>query len=110
MKHSRGSDGERPLLLSTLLLSLAENHQDPIRLADIVAHFGPRAFGAVLFIVALINLIPLTPGSQSVLGLPLLIIAPQLALGAGAPWLPRFLAERSVSRSLLNRLCRRAAP
>jgi hypothetical protein len=109
MKHDQGFDEEQ-LALSNLVLSLGDSDQDPVSFADIVARFGRRALGAVLFIFALLCLLPLPPGSTTVLGLPLLMLAPQLAWGARTPWLPRFLARRTVSRSVLNRACRRAAP
>lgn len=110
MKQSEAPDQEQRLPLSALLLSLAESHRGPVSLADVVAHFGRRAFGAVLFIFALLNLLPLPPGSTTVLSLPLLVIAPQLAFGADTPWLPRFLAQKTVSPSVLNGLCQRATP
>jgi hypothetical protein len=77
---------------------------------EIIAHFGRRAFGAVLFLFAIPNLLPLPPGSSTVLGLPLLIIAPQLALGKREPWIPRALGRRTVAPGALASVCRRAAP
>ncbi|HEX5379794.1 MAG TPA: exopolysaccharide biosynthesis protein [Phenylobacterium sp.] len=96
--------------LSDLLLTLAEDSTGKISVTDIMHHFGRRAFGAVLFILAIPNLLPLPPGSSTVLGMPLLIIAPQLALGARKPWLPGPIGRRTIDRAALSRLCRRAAP
>lgn len=101
---------EDTLNLSVLLQSLAESGADRVSFADITAHFGRRALGAALFIFALLNMLPLPPGSTTVLGLPLLVLAPQLAIGARTPWLPRFLARWSLRRSLLDRVSRKAAP
>ncbi len=101
---------EDTLRLSDLLRSLAESSADRVSLADVAAHFGRRAFGAALFFFALLNLLPLPPGSTTVLGLPLLVMAAQLAIGARTPWLPRFMARWSMRRSLIDRVCRRAAP
>jgi hypothetical protein len=105
----RSTLGER-LPLSALLLTLAEGDPGPVSFDSIVAHFGRRAFGAVLFVFAVPNLLPLPPGSSTFLSLPLLIIAPQLARGAHEPWIPRALGRQTVDRAALRRLCQRIAP
>jgi hypothetical protein len=101
---------EEGLTLSALLLTLADRPAARLSIEEIVAHFGRRAFGAVLFFFALPNLLPLPPGSSTVLGLPLLLIAPQLALGGNEPWLPRALARRTVDAPTIDAACRRLAP
>jgi len=101
---------EEGLPLSTLLLTLAEGGQAPVSVDEIIAHFGRRAFGAILFVFAVPNLLPLPPGSSTFLSLPLLIIAPQLAGGAKEPWIPRALGRRTVDRAVLARICQRSAP
>lgn len=101
---------ETRLSLADLLNGLAEGQEDGISLGEILGHFGPRAFGAVLFVFSIPNLLPLPPGSSTVLGLPLLIIAPQLAFGAHRPWIPRFLSRRTVDRRSLAKACGRLAP
>ena len=55
--------------------------EDDMRLGDIVDRFGRRALGSLLFVLAIPNLLPLPPGSSTVLGAPLLLLSPQLALG-----------------------------
>jgi hypothetical protein len=101
---------EARLPLSAVLLTLADLAEGPISVARIIDHFGPRAFGAVLFIFAIPNLAPLPPGSTTVLGLPLLIIAPQLAFGGRRPWIPKALGRLSIDGRTLAGVCRRAAP
>ena len=96
--------------LSALLLTLAEGGSGPVSVDAIIAHFGRRAFGAVLFVFAVPNLLPLPPGSSTFLSLPLLLLAPQLAHGAREPWVPRALGRRTVDRAALWRLCQRVAP
>lgn len=96
--------------LSTLLRGLAELQEDRISVGEIVERFGARAFGAVLFVFAIPNLLPLPPGSSTVLGMPLLIAAPQLAFGARKPWLPRFLTRRSIERRSLAAACLKMVP
>jgi hypothetical protein len=95
------SEAPNNAALSELLRSLCDGPPGPMRVRDIVDHFGHRAFGAVLFVFSVPNLLPLPPGSSTILGLPLVIIAPQLAIGARRPWLPRAVADRTVDRAAL---------
>ena len=101
---------EAHLPLSELLLTVARGPGDTTTLGEIVSHFGPRAFGAVLFVFAVPNLLPLPPGTSTLLGLPLLLIAPQLAFGGHRPWIPKRMARQAVDRETITRVCRRAAP
>ena len=78
--------------------------RDSVSVGEIVDRFGTRAFGALLFIFALPNLLPLPPGSSTVLGAPLLLLAPQVALGVDAPWLPRSVDGRRISGADLNKV------
>jgi hypothetical protein len=96
--------------LSDLLRGLTDGPAGPIRVREMVDHFGHRAFGAMLFAFSVPNLLPLPPGSSAVLGLPLVLLAPQLALGVKSPWLPRFAAERTVDRQALARGFSRIIP
>lgn len=89
--------------LSELLQDLCEGPPGPVRVRDMVDHFGPRAFGAVLFAFSVPNLLPLPPGSSTVLGMPLVLLSPQLALGVKSPWLPKGVAERTIDRQTLSR-------
>ena len=90
---------------------VADGPGDSVTVGELVAHFGPRAFGAVLFVFAMPNLLPLLPpGTSTVLGLPLLLIAPQLALGGRKPWIPNRLARHVVDRETIGRVCQRASP
>src|SRR3954467_1160378 len=93
-------DKDQHAALSTLLSRLSEG-EGPLTVGEMVDHFGERAFGALLFAFSVPNLLPLPPGSSTVLGAPLLILAPQLMLGVKAPWLPRALKRRSVDRAVL---------
>ena len=96
--------------LSSLLRRLAGEIEDQIRLADLARSFGDRTFGALLLVFALPNLIPLPPGSSTVLGVPLIFIAAQLALGRPELWLPRSIGERSFAKGDLQRLVNYTLP
>ena len=107
---TNAAEGPPKQALSDLLRSLCDGPPGPMRVHDMVHHFGHRAFGAVLFIFAVPNCLPLPPGSSGVLGLPLVIIAPQLAVGMRHPWLPKAVAERTVERATLNRVFGKVIP
>ena len=103
-------ESERRLPLSELLVALCPEGPGRIDLGEILDGVGGRAFGAVLFILGLLNLLPLPPGATTVLGFPLLIVAPQLIAGRRAPWLPARLIRLSVERTTLRRFCARVVP
>jgi hypothetical protein len=101
---------EQRLSLSDLLLTLSEGDAESVSVDALVEHFGRRAFGAVLFIFSIPNLLPLPPGSSTFLSLPLLILAPQLAVGRRRPWVPRWLGKRTVRRETLRHMTERVVP
>ena len=88
--------------LSGILADLLDGGGERIAIGDMVDAFGPRAFGALLFVFSIPNLLPLPPGSSTVLSIPLLIIAPQLLIGVPNLWLPRAIDKRSLRRSDLK--------
>jgi hypothetical protein len=104
------AEGPTKQALSDLLRSLCDGPPGPMRVRDMVDHFGHRAFGAVLFIFAVPNCLPLPPGSSGFLGMPLVIIAPQLAIGMRRPWLPRWVADRTIERATLNKVFGKVIP
>lgn len=83
-----------------LLDQLAEGDPDDlIRLGDLLAGFGRRAFGVLLFLA-----IPpaFIPGVAGVISSPIvLLVAVQLIIGRRRPWLPQFLARRGPHRHVL---------
>lgn len=102
------NEGRKPL--SQMLTELCEQPVESMAIGDIVESFGRRAFGALLFVFAVPNLLPLPPGSSTVLGAPLLLLSPQVAIGLRSPWLPRFLARRTVRTADLRRAFSRLLP
>jgi len=68
-----------------------------------------RAIGALIFVFAFPNTFPLPPGASSILGAPLLFLTAQLALGR-APWLPKFIADRSLEREHFAAIVQRVSP
>ena len=89
--------------LSCLLREIATPAHGKITVEEIVQRFGRRAFGGILFAFSIPNLLPLPPGSSSVLGLPLVLGAPQLMVGSDHLWLPRSVGTKGVDRAALSK-------
>jgi hypothetical protein len=89
--------------LSAILREVAESDAERVCVADLMARFGESAMGALLLIFGLLCMLPLPPGSTTVLGAPLLLLAPQLVIGRTAPWIPRALSSRSIAVEDLRR-------
>lgn len=96
--------------LSVVLVRLAhDTTRDRITIGDLLQALGDRALGALMFIFAVPNVMPVPPGVSAVLGAPLLFLSVQLMFGL-RPWLPAIVAKRSISRDDLNTLVRRIVP
>jgi hypothetical protein len=91
------------LSLSAHIRALGDQAAEKVTLGEIIDSFGRRAFGALLFVLAIPNLLPLPPGSSTILGAPLMLISPQMVIGFQTLWLPRFLDDRQMSRAELAR-------
>ena len=111
--RGRRGDGQprpRPRRLSAVLREIAGSGDERIGLDALVRAFGNRSFGAMMLLFAMPNVIPLPPGSSAIFGVPLVIIAAQLALGRSALWLPGFLQRRSIRTADLKRIIDRILP
>lgn len=103
--------GTQPLPFSRLLTEVLRGHAgERLTLSELSACLRDRAWGGLLLIFAAINLLPLPPGATTITGLPLLMIAAQLAAGRSQPWFPRKLDRRGVSAEHLARIAAKIAP
>lgn len=96
--------------LSAILIEICRPSSTCVTVEEIMSRFGSRAFGAALFVFSLPNLLPLPPGSSTVLGAPMALLAPQVAIGVRCPWLPRRVAQRPLRRADLRRVFQRLIP
>ena len=101
-------DRRRPL--SELLIEISDDPDPEVTIGEIVHRLGRRSFGALLFIFAAPNWLPLPPGSSTFLAAPLILLAPQIALGIRGPWLPRFIDARKLKRTDLAGALRKLIP
>lgn len=78
--------------------------QDELEIADIQDALGRDAFGPSLLMFGLLSLSPLgdVPGGPTVLGIGIVAIATQMAIGRDGLWLPKFIAKRTISASHLQ--------
>jgi hypothetical protein len=90
----------KPRRLSEVVLAI--DLKQTITVGSLIDEFGDRAFGALIFILSIPNLIPAPPGTSTVLGLPLLILTFQLMVGRPAVWLPEKIRNRQVSAGLIQ--------
>jgi hypothetical protein len=96
--------------LSAMLLALsADTQRDRISIGDLLTALGDRATAALMFIFAFANVLPTPPGTSTILGTPLIFLAAQLALRQ-QPWLPAFVANRSMTRADFSTLVNRIVP
>lgn len=95
---------------SAILTALGEDDdRERISVADIFAAMEDRAFGALMLIFALPNVVPTPPGTSAILGAPLIFLSAQMMFGM-KPWLPDFIARRSMTRADFAALVVRLAP
>lgn len=104
------NDPETELPLSAVLLDIVDHAEPRISVAELMEKFGGRAIGALLFIFGLACMLPLPPGATTIFGFPLLLLAPQLVIGAAAPWLPDQVKNRTLSTADLRKGLPRLIP
>lgn len=74
---------------------------DRITLGQLTQILGDRAFGLLVLIFALPNIIPMIPGVSTVSGVVIAIVGLQMLIGRHEPWLPAAIAARSLPRDQL---------
>jgi len=95
---------------STILRLFAASPQERIAIGELLDGFGDRSFGAAMLLLALPNTVPLPPGASTIFGLPLMLIAAQLALGRRTVWLPAAIRNRSIATTVFSRIVHATRP
>lgn len=86
---------------------IAENAGEAgVTLREFLEALGERAFGAMLFVLALPCCIPFLYGVPQVVAVPMMAIAAQMAFGRHEPWLPGKLADRRIDKKGLERMAK----
>ncbi|MBN9070169.1 MAG: exopolysaccharide biosynthesis protein [Rhizobiales bacterium] len=90
--------------LSGVFTRMAAEANGPISLRAVRDELGDRGFAGLLIFFAALNMVPLPPPASTIFGLPLLIVAAQLAYGTERAWLPRFVLEKSISAEQFRKM------
>lgn len=101
---------ERRLLLSEMMGEIAADDDPTVTLGEIIHRLGHRAFGAMFFVFAAPNWLPMPPGASTFLGFPLVLMTPQMIFGVRGPWLPNFIDERPIKRKTMADAFRKLIP
>jgi len=105
----RKKKNHRPRATDILEGFLRDFKNETVTLADILNLLGHSAFGIVIFVLALANiLIANLPGMSTILGLPIMLISLQMIWGAQRPWLPKYLAEKQFKRENFEKIVHRS--
>lgn len=109
LETSRVTD-DPPLSTSQVFLSLKTlGAGERIALGALTHALGDRAFGLLVLIFALPNIIPMIPGVSTVSGVVIAVVGLQMLIGRHEPWLPAFLAQRTLPRDQLAAMIDRTA-
>lgn len=101
----------KPRPLSQMLRELAERQdQEKVTIRCIREALADRSFATFLILTCLINLLPFPPGTTIVLGVPIVIVAVQMVVGAKTIWLPDFFLRMSLSQKAFHKMTTRIIP
>lgn len=111
-KHKPALDPLNGNKISDILAALPSRFKAPtLTVADLSEALSGRAYGMLLLVLALPNLIPIpAPGLSAVVGAPLILVTLQMMLGLKSPWFPHFIAKRTLKTQQLKRVCARVLP
>jgi hypothetical protein len=76
----------------------------------VVERLGSRAFGAIILLMSLPNIIPQIPGMSTIFGLLIMLPAMQLVLGLRRMWLPGYLARIKLPTAKVAAVVKLAIP
>ena len=110
---SAGSEGEAERPLETLIDEAAGDSDDgdELSVAKVIERIGHRGFGPLLTLPALIALLPPVggiPGVPTLMGIIIFLLSVQLLFGKDHPWIPGWIANRSVDRDKLTKASKKA--
>lgn len=92
---------------SEVLEALAEG-EEKLSIAEVVDAFGERGIGAMILMLSLMAILPWPPGGKAVFGLPIILLAGELAVRRPALWLPGWMMRAAIDRSAYRRALGRA--
>lgn len=85
---------------SQVIEDIGAREEPKLYLGELINGFGERGFGAMLLFFGLISVvIGAVPGTTTVLGAPILLIAIQLVFRGDQLWMPSWILKRSIDRA-----------
>jgi hypothetical protein len=99
-----------PRRLSVIFRPAFGARSGTISIGEIRDALGDRSFAALLLLFAALNLLPLPIGTTLIFGPPMVLVALQMVLGYEAPWLPRWLTEKTISAERFRKAAKRLIP
>lgn len=108
-RPGHGPPRRRQHLSDALTRIAGDAGRDRISVTDLLVLLEGRATAGLLLLFAFPNILPMPPGTSGILGLPLVYLSFQMMLGQ-RPWLPRFIAQRSLPRTEFAAILSRSAP
>jgi hypothetical protein len=103
-KPRAGHHRKKERRLSAILRELENRPEERISIYDIAAAFGDRAFSAIMLVFGLLTMAAIIPGTSTVTGAPLFLVATQMVMGRKVLWIPAKLGDRTVAPSDIGRL------
>lgn len=91
-------------LIATLQIIAERAPEDGLTLGEFVESLGERAFGVILFSLALPVCIPFLYVIPQLVALPMMALAAQMAAGRPEPWLPEKFRQRRMDKANLTRM------
>ncbi|AWW72891.1 hypothetical protein CD351_00450 [Erythrobacter sp. KY5] len=100
-------DTKAPNSIADVIDGLDElaSSEEEVKVADVLDKFGSRSFAPVMLVLALLEISPvgIIPGVPSFLALCIALIAAQLLAGREHIWVPKWVAQRSVASSKMDK-------
>lgn len=90
-------------LIAALEVIAAEAPPEGLTLSELGARLNERAFGVILFVLAIPVCMPFLYGVPQIVALPMMALALQMTAGRAQPWLPARLGARRLSLASLQR-------
>lgn len=103
-KPRAGRHRKKERRLSAILRELETRPEERISIFDIATAFGDRAFSAILLVFGLLTMAAIVPGTSTVTGAPLFLVATQMIAGRRTLWIPAKLGNRTVAPADIARL------
>ncbi|WP_022696319.1 exopolysaccharide biosynthesis protein [Euryhalocaulis caribicus] len=91
-------------LIATLQVIAERAPEDGLTLGEFIESLGERAFGVILFSLALPVCIPFLYVIPQLVALPMMALAAQMAAGRPEPWLPEKFRQRRMDKASLTHM------